>query len=83
MQNQMNKVEKFKKFLEDNGAYDAFVEQTNIPWFNFEEYVESLVEEGLYERAITRFSFWNETKEGIFYWGDLSDKWQEVCNEQD
>lgn len=64
-------MEKFIKFLEDNNAWENFIEQkTNVAGYkNMCKILEN-------QELDTAFG-WELTKEGVEYWSKLNDKWKQ------
>jgi hypothetical protein len=70
---------KFKKFLEENGALEAF--ETNCKNERSDSVKEIIGRWGL--NCVLEVSFkWVNTPEGRDFWKTLNTKWEATCNEQ-
>jgi hypothetical protein len=64
----------FSNFLKDNNAYDKFI-------YNLEHYSFSKIKfdklDNIKKLDYLDVFYWKNTKEGVGYWDNLNDEWEE------
>ena len=68
-------MKKFIKFLEANNAWENFERAFENYGRNAKDYKKEC--EGNINIELDAAFRWDKTEEGIQYWNDLNDKWQE------
>lgn len=64
---------KLSEFLKVNGAYEKFVKNLDIVYFNNETFDGKV--------TILNAFYWDDSLEGYEYWDELDDRWEEFDND--
>lgn len=70
----------FFSFLKQQNAYDSFVANFSED-DGIEAYLEELHSEHQY--YVTDAFIWGRSGEGSAYWGEISERWQELLEQQE